>query len=148
MQHTNIFPIVIDLTVDGNTGTQFGTITVDIAGIISVVITYLTSDSNVIRFFLQSCNAYAKAVQLVSKFSCQTVYVSAFCHCFCYDLSHFVTGHQAIATKSAVAITVNDTSCRQLVYGIIRPMACRHIGEGICSIGRSSYAQCHCHCKY
>ena len=77
---------------------------------VSIQSTELTCNFNIIRFFLQSCNTYAEAVQFVSKFSCQTIYVSAFCHCFCYDLCHFVTGHQAIATKSAVAITVNDTS--------------------------------------
>ena len=48
---------------------------------------------------------------------------------------------------SCVSPTIRSVSYTHLdVYKrqVIRPMACRHIGEGVCSIGRSSYAQCHC----
>ena len=147
--HTGIFPVFINLAGQPDTRTQVSYITVAIISfcfLIYIAETSFASDFYVVRFFLQSCNANAKAIQLISKFSCQTVYVSAFGHCFCYDLCHFVTGHQTIATESAVAITINDTSCCQFVYGIICPMTCRYIGEGVCSIGRSSYAQSHSHC--
>ena len=113
LQHTGIFPAVIDLTCDPDTGTQSAFIIVGNAAftfMVSIQSTELTCNFNIIRFFLQSCNTYAETVQFVSKFSCQTIYVSAFGHCFSNDLSHFVTGHQTIAAESAVAITVNDTS--------------------------------------
>ena len=149
--HTGVGPVVVDLAVNPDTGTQFVFPFVFIAIMhimISIVITNFTGDFYVVRFFLQVSYANAESIQFVSEFSSQFVNVSAFSHSFCYDLSHFITGHQFVAAESAVRIAVNYASSSQFAYCVICPVASRYVGERISSVSGSGYAQSHCHCKY
>ena len=150
---SGIGPVIIDSTVYKQTGTQtiqsnraFGFFQIAITA--GIFITDLAGDFNVVRFFLQSSNANAQVVQFVSEFSSQFVNVSAFSHSFSNDLSHFITGHQFVATEGGVAVAFDYASSSQFVDAVISPVASRYVRERICSISRSGYAQCHCHCEY
>ena len=145
LEHTGVSPVFINLAGYPKTSTKVGFVSVVVAAYI--VITNLAGDFYVVSFFLKVSNANAEAVEFVSKFSSQFVYVSAFCHCFSNNLCHFITGHQFVAAVGAVGITVNYTSSCQFVYCVISPMTCRYIGERICGISACSYAKSHSHCE-
>ena len=147
LEHTSVGPVFVNLAGYPQTGTESAFITVFIAVNIFVRETSLTGDFYVVSFFLKVSNANAEAVEFVSKFCCQFVYVSAFCHCFSNNLCHFITGHQFVAAVGAVGITVNYTSSCQFVYCVISPMTSRYIGEGVCGISAGSYAKSHSHCE-
>ena len=145
LEHTGVSPVFINLAGYPKTSTKVGFVSVVVAAYI--VITNLAGDFYVVSFFLKVSNANAEAVQFVSKFCCQFVYVSAFSHSFSNNLSHFITGHQFVAAVGAVGITVNNACCSQFVYSVISPMTCRYIGERICGISACSYAKSHSHCE-
>ena len=148
---TGVGPVIIDLTIYIDTGTQtifspaFACCT---ATTVSIFITDLAGDFYIVSFFLQSSYANAQVVQFFSEFSSQSVNISAFCHCFSNDLSHFITSHQFVATEGGVAVAFDYAGSSQFVDAVICPVAGRYVRERICSISRSGYAQCHCHCEY
>ena len=145
LEHAGVGPVFVNLAGYPKTSTKVGFVSAVVAAYI--VVTDLTGDFYVVSFFLKVSNANAEAVEFVSKFCCQFVYVSAFSHSFSNNLSHFITGHQFVAAVGAVGITVNYTSSCQFVYCVISPMTCRYIGERICGISACSYAKSHSHCE-
>ena len=145
LQHAGVGPIIIDLAFYPDTGTQTGFVTVFI--IVSIVVTDVAGNFYIVSFFLQVSNANTQVIQLVSKFSSQFVNVSAFCHCFSNDLSHFITGHQFVATEGGVAVAFDYASSSQFVDAVISPVASRNVREGVSSVSGSGYAKSHCHCE-
>jgi hypothetical protein len=55
-------------------------------------------------------------------------------------LSHFITGHQFVATEGGVTVAFDYASSSQFVDAVISPVASRYVRERICSISRSGYA--------
>ena len=103
--HANIVPVIINFASKGQAGTQLGICFMNIINLtIGPMITNSTGDLNVVSFLFQSSYANAQSIQFICEFSSQFVNVGAFGHSFRYDLCHFITGHQAVATESVVAI--------------------------------------------
>ena len=122
-------------------------INVSIALFAHVFVTQFAGYFYIVSFFLQVSNANAQVVQFVSEFSSQFINVSAFSHCFSNDLSHFITGHQFVATEGGVAVAFDYASSSQFVDAVISPVASRNVREGVSSVSGSGYAKSHCHCE-
>ena len=152
-EHSAVGPVIIDVAFYPQIGTQTALMVggVTFAQFVSIIGSIGsfdgTSDFNVVSFFLQSSYANAQVVQLVSEFSSQFVNVSAFCHCFSNDLSHFITGHQLVATEGGVAVAFDYASSSQFVDAVISPVASRNVRERVSSVSGSSYTKSHCHCE-
>ena len=114
-EHAGVAPVLVNLAVYPQTGTQNAFIAVYVAVNVAVRITDFAGNFYVISFLFKVCYAYAEAVEFISKFGCQLINVSAFSHCFCYNLCHFVAGHKFIAAVGAVGVTVYNTFCCQFV---------------------------------
>ena len=145
-EHTGVAPVLVNLAVYPQTGTQNAFVAVYVAVNVAVRITDFTGNFYVVSFLFKVCHAYAEAVEFISKFCCQFINISAFGHCFCYNLSHFVAGHKFVAAVSAVGVTVYNTFCSQFVNCVISPVACRYITERVCGISACGNAKSHCHC--
>ena len=118
------------------------------AVLVNITEANFTSNFYIISFFLQVSNANAQVVQFVSEFSSQFVNVSAFCHCFSNDLSHFITGHQFVATEGGIAVAFDYAGSSQFVDAVISPVASRNVRERVSSVSGSGYTKSHCHCEY
>ena len=144
-QQAHIIPGIIYFSGKGQTSTEtmiymFVTGRTIINLTMAIMITDSASNLHVVSFLFQSCYANTQGIQFVCKFCSQFVYVSAFGHCFRYDLSHFITGHQTVAAEGIVAITFDYASSCQFGDAVIGPVASRYIGERVGSISRSGYA--------
>ena len=64
------------------------------------------------------------------------------------DLSHFITGHRAVALIRAVRVPIDVTGGSQLSHSGIGSVAGGDIGEGVRGKRRCAHTQCHCHGKY
>ena len=116
--------------------------------LVNITEAQFTSNLYIVSLFLQVSYAHAQVVQLVSKFSCQLVNISALCHCFSNDLRHFIASHQLVTAEGAVAIAIDYACSCQLADAVICPMAGRNVAEWVSCISRSGYTKSHCHCEY
>ena len=110
---------------------------------------YRTRDLDVVSVLFETSHANTEVIQFVSKFANQFVISTngAFSKGFGHDLSHFITGHGAVAFVGTIGIAINDTSSSQFSDSCIGPVASRNIREGVSSKSGSGYAEGHCHCK-
>ena len=146
--HTSVLPIIINLTSYPQTSTQIPFAVFFKVFRVSITETSLATNLYIVSFLFQISNTNTQIIQLVSEFSSQLVNVSAFCHSTSSDLSHFITGHQLVATEGGVAITIDYASSCQFSDAVICPVASRNIRERASSVCGSSYAQSHSHCEY
>ena len=109
----NIIPVIIYLAGEIKSGTKtaftgFFAHSIRFSFCRSIVETNFTGNLNIIGFLFQRGYPNAQGIQFVSKFSGQFVNVSASCQGFRYDLSHFITCHQTVATEGVVAIAFDN----------------------------------------
>ena len=147
-------PVVVHFAREEQTGTEsglgfiFGPVKLT-AVILLVAQTNVPSNLDVVSVLFETSHANTEVIQFVSKFANQFVISTngAFSKGFGHDLSHFITGHGAVAFVGTIGIAINDTSSSQFSDSCIGPVASRNIREGVSSKSGSGYAEGHCHCK-
>ena len=152
-EHSHIMPVVVYFARKEDIRTEVRSIfsfAIKSAAAVSFVTEFYSARNlDVVSVLFETSHANTEVIQFVSKFANQFVISTngAFSKGFGHDLSHFITGHGAVAFVGTIGIAINDTSSSQFSDSCIGPVASRNIREGVSSKSGSGYAEGHCHCK-